>query len=142
MNNMTNQATNEQATANDEFEMMTNEESIRIAVAQKNDIAKKRVRAKIKQQAGDAATLLGVTTDTSQLLLHSFATLSTQLSTANSLADVRHAAQPFAELFASFLQKVGSGDVKLPFVGKGVEVVINDIETKATCVTNVLTEKL
>ena len=49
------------------------------------------------------------------------------------------AAAPFNALATSFLAKVASGEVKLPFQAKGLDSVVEDIEVRATAVTDVLT---
>lgn len=99
---------------------------------------KNRLRYQISQQAGDTASLLGTTADATQLLLHAVATLVSRLNTAKSLADVRAAAAPFNDLAISFLAKVESGEVKLPFKDKGLDKVVADIEQRATAVAEVL----
>ena len=60
------------------------------------------------------------------------------LHQANSLAEVREAAAPFNALATDFLAKVSSGEVKLPFQAKGLDSVVEDIEVRATAVTDVL----
>ena len=97
------------------------------------------VRAGIEKNAGDNASLLGTTADGVQLLLFAFSQLTVGLHQANSLAEVREAAAPFNELATSFLAKVASGEVKLPFQAKGLNSVVEDIEVRATAVTDVLT---
>lgn len=96
------------------------------------------IRQKIFANAGDRDSILGTTADGAQLLLYGFASLVAALNKANSLADVREAAAPFADLATSFLAKVQSGDVKLPFQAKGMENVVADITTRATAVADAL----
>ncbi|MES9873162.1 MAG: hypothetical protein ABW146_08625 [Candidatus Sedimenticola sp. 6PFRAG7] len=96
------------------------------------------VRNNITMKAGDQASLLGTTADATQLLLFGFTSLVAALNTANSLADVREAAAPFNDLAVAFQAKVESGDVKLPFMAKGLESVVTDIEQRATAVAEVL----
>ena len=96
------------------------------------------VRGLIKEKAGDSASILGTTADGVQLLLFAFAQMNIALSKANTLAEVREAAEPFKDLAESFLSKVESGDVKLPFQAKGLDSVVTDIEQRATAVTEVL----
>ena len=98
------------------------------------------VRAKIKRGAGDTASLLGTTSDAASLAIYGLATLVAKLSTAQSLADVREAAAPFAALSAGFLAKVESGDIKLPFLIKGIESVVADIEARSTAVSDAIIE--
>ena len=97
-------------------------------------------RKEIEQKAGDSASLLGTTSDATQLLLYGFCQLVAALHKADSLADVRKAAKPYSELAAGFLGKVESGEVKLPFMGKGLEKVVSDIEQRATSVAEVLAQ--
>ena len=96
------------------------------------------IRSAIQSNAGDTLSLLGTTSDATQLLLYGFTTLIAKLHTANSLAEVREAAAPFAELSAGFLAKVEGGEVKLPFMVKGLDSVVSDIEQRATTVAEVL----
>ena len=101
---------------------------------------KQLIRSKIQADAGDSASLLGTTSDATQLLLYGFCQLVAALHKADSLADVRKAAQPYSELAAGFLGKVESGEVKLPFMGKGLEKVVGEIEQRATSVAEVLAQ--
>ena len=99
---------------------------------------KAAIRGKIADQGGDLATLLGTTSDGVALALFGLAELVAGLSKATSLAEVRAAAAPFAALSEGFLAKVESGDVRLPFMVKGVEKVVADIETRSTIVADAL----
>jgi hypothetical protein len=101
-------------------------------------VVKHKVREKIAAKAGDQAALLGTTADGTQLAIYGLAVLVDKLSTANSLAEVREAAAPFAMFSADFLAKVESGEVVLPFMLKGVDTVVADIEKRATAVSDVL----
>lgn len=101
---------------------------------------KMRIREGIAAQAGDVESLLGTTADGAQLAIYGLASLVAKLATANSLAEVRDAAAPFAALSADFLAKVESGEVKLPFMLKGLDTVVTDIETRATAVSDALTQ--
>lgn len=96
------------------------------------------VRANIAAKAGDVSSLLGTTSDAAALAVFGLASLVEKLSEATSLADVRAAAEPFAALSADFLAKVQEGSVKLPFMAKGVDATIADIEARATAVTDAL----
>ncbi|RXJ70599.1 hypothetical protein CS022_22730 [Veronia nyctiphanis] len=96
------------------------------------------IREKIEDEAGDQASLLGTTADGVQLLLFGFCQLVVKLNAASTLAEVREAAGPFNDLASSFLTKVESGEVKLPFQVKGLESVVEDIESRATAVAEVL----
>lgn len=99
---------------------------------------KSALRQRIASQAGDEASLLGTTSDAAALAIYGLASLVAKLATANSLAEVRDAAAPFAALSADFLAKVESGEVKLPFMLKGLDTVVTDIETRATAVSDAL----
>lgn len=99
---------------------------------------KASIRNAITENAGDTDSLLGTTSDAAHLLLYSFSSLIAKLHTASSLAEVREAAAPFAELSTAFLEKVNSNAVKLPFQAKGLESVVSEIEQRATAVAEVL----
>lgn len=106
--------------------------------ALQSEAARSAVRQRVKASAGDVESLLGTTSDAAALAIFGMASLVAKLATANSLADVREAAEPFAELSAGFLAKVESGDVVLPFMLKGIEAVVEDIETRATAVSEAI----
>lgn len=100
--------------------------------------ARDAVREKIGEEAGDMPSLLGTTSDASQLAIFGLASLVAKLAAADSLKEVRDAAKPFAAMSAEFLSKIESGDVQLPFMVKGIPNVIADIEARSTAVTGVL----
>lgn len=102
------------------------------------NVARQKVRAAIASKAGDQASLLGTTADGAQLAIYGLAALVAKLSTANSLVEVREAAEPFAQLSAGFLAKVESGEVVLPFMLKGLNNTVAEIETRATAVSGAL----
>ena len=104
------------------------------------DEIRAQIRQRIDERAGDSLSLLGTTSDAAALVVFGLASLVAKLSTANSLAEVRAAAEPFADMSAEFLAKVEAGDVKLPFMAKGIEATIAEIETRATAVTEALTQ--
>ena len=108
-----------------------------------NDIISKAgqiaaLRKSIVAKAGDTDSLLGTTNDGVQLLLHSFAQLTVGLNQANTLAQVREAAEPFNEMAAQLLAKVESGEVRLPYIDKGRDSVMAEIQQRATKVANIL----
>jgi len=105
------------------------------AIMQRNNL-----RAGIDAAAGDIPSLLGTTADGAQLVIYHLAVLATELSTAQSLAEVRSAAAPFATLTAAFLEKIESGEIKLTALLKGEGNVIAEIESRATAVSEVLEE--
>jgi hypothetical protein len=96
------------------------------------------IRNAISACAGDSDSLLGTTSDTTHLLLYHFASLIAKLHVANSLAEVRAAAAPFAKLSAGFRAKLEGGEVRLPYMGKGLDRVVSEIEQRATAVADVL----
>ena len=96
------------------------------------------LREQIATEAGDTLSLLGTTNDTAMLALHGLASLATALSTATSLAQVRAAAEPFAAQAADFLANVEAGTVRLPYIAKGVNGTMAEIETRATAVSEAL----
>lgn len=100
--------------------------------------ARRKIRGAVALTAGDVQSLLGTTSDAAALAIYGLASLVAKLSQANTLAEVRDAAAPFAELSASFLAKVESGEVVLPFMLKGIDQVVTDIETRATAVSEAL----
>ena len=103
------------------------------------DEIRAQVRQRIDERAGDSLSMLGTTSDAAALAVFGLASLVAKLSTAGSLAEVRAAAEPFAAMSADFLGKVEAGEVKLPFMAKGIEATIAEIEARATAVTEALT---
>ena len=124
----------------EEFSSEYGEAEVELSAETKAYLNRGLVRNAIAEKAGDSASLLGTTSDATQLLLYGFCQLVAALNKADSLADVRKAAKPYAELAAGFLGKVESGEVKLPFMGKGLEKVVSDIEQRATSVAEVLAQ--
>jgi hypothetical protein len=97
-----------------------------------------KTRQMIAQKAGDQASILGTTADATQLLLYAVASLVVRIATATNIAEMRAAAAPFAPLSTAFLAKVDAGSVKLPFMTKGLDAVVSDIEGRATAVADAL----
>lgn len=106
--------------------------------ASQADANRSALRQKIAGDAGDTLSLLGTTADATHLLLYGVASLVAKLATANSLAEVREAAAPFAEVSSAFLAKVADGSVRLPMMAKPLESVVSDIERRATAVADAL----
>ncbi len=100
----------------------------------------KILRQEITIDAGDIPSLLGTTSDGMQLILLAFSEMTVALNSANSLADVRAAAEPFNELASNFLAQLKEGVIKLPFQVKGTDNVLKDIGQRATAVTNAITK--
>ncbi|MDK1312889.1 hypothetical protein [Pseudoalteromonas ardens] len=96
------------------------------------------LRSEISRHVGDFQTLLGTTADASQVLLYEVAKLCTLLSEAESLEDVRRAAIPINQLLGSLVTDIDNGSVRFPYQHKGTELVINEIKSRATAVTDVL----
>lgn len=109
------------------------------AAREKAYLAKKAIRAEVTKQGGDIESMLGTTSDAASLAVYGLANLVAGIAAADSLEDVKAAAQPFAALSADFLAKVESGEVKLPFLQKGINTVVADIETRATAVSDAIT---
>jgi hypothetical protein len=105
---------------------------------QQAQVQKEIIRQTIAEQAGDQQTILGTTTDATQLLLYALCTITVKLNKANSLAEVREATATIEPMATAFLAKIESGEVKLPFMQKGLDSVVNDIQTRATAVAGVL----
>ena len=124
----------------EEFSSEYGEAEVELSAEAASYLNRGLVRNAIAEKAGDSASLLGTTSDATQLLLYGFCQLVAALNKADSLADVRKAAKPYAELAAGFLGKVESGEVKLPFMGKGLEKVVGEIEQRATSVAEVLAQ--
>ncbi len=111
-------------------------ESFTSAIASQEKRTKTRVL--ITENAGDTDSVLGTTTDATHLLLFSFSQLVAALNTANTLAEVRAAAEPFSGLANRLIEKVDTGDIKLPYQHKELDSVLTEIEQRATMTTNVL----
>ncbi len=102
------------------------------------DEIRSSIRKDISAKAGDTQAILGTTADATQLLLYALCTITAKLNKATSLAEVREATAEIEPMATAFLAKVATGKVKLPFMAKGLDSVVNDIETRATAVANVL----
>ncbi len=83
---------------------------------------RRRYRATIANTAGDTETLLGTTADAAALMLYHMAVMADGLSKAQSLAEMRAAAEAFAALTAQFRADVDTGTVRLPHRAKGSEL--------------------
>lgn len=100
--------------------------------------ARSLIRQKIEKTAGDQLSQSGTISDATHLLLYGVASLVAKLATANSVAEVREAAAPFAGLSGAFLGKVADGSVRLPMMAKPLESVVADIERRATAVADAI----
>ncbi|CZF79734.1 hypothetical protein [Grimontia marina] len=99
--------------------------------------ARRSFRLSLYQHAGDAESILGTTSDAVQLLLVETAKLVAALHQAQTLAEVRLAAEPFHDAATRLLDKIDAGTVKMPYMSKGLDDVLTDIETRATSVAEV-----
>ena len=105
-----------------------------------SDEQRELLRDKITVTAGDSQSLLGTATDAAHILFYEVAKLSAQLSTAQSLEQVRAGAQQLNNCLSGFATKVDAGEVKLPYQTKGIEAVICEIEDRATAVEQLITD--
>ncbi|KZX00994.1 hypothetical protein JL49_08020 [Pseudoalteromonas luteoviolacea] len=103
-----------------------------------DDEQRETMRAAIHESAGDYPTILGTTADAAQILIYEVAKLCSALNTAQSLEDVRNAAQPINSLLGSVIAEVGTGKVKFPYQHKGQDAVVAEIKQRSTAVTDVL----
>jgi len=98
-----------------------------------------RIRQFIHQTAGDPESLLGTTADAVQILLYEVGKLASALNTAQSLAEVRAAAQSLTDALGPLVTAVDGGTVKLPYQVKGgATAVMPEIEHRATQVATIL----
>jgi len=96
------------------------------------------IRARIRSTAGDNASLLGTTSDAAALLLYEMAKMAAEINAAGTVAEIKAAAQPFADLTAPFLAAVADGSVKLPVLIKGEAAALAEMQTRATAVAAAL----
>ncbi|MDJ0827755.1 MAG: hypothetical protein QNJ16_19890 [Rhodobacter sp.] len=99
---------------------------------------KRQVRSSIRRTAGDDASLLGTTADCTALLLYEMAKMAATIAGAGTVAEIKAAAQPFADLTAPFLAAVEDGSVKLPVLIKGEATALAEIQTRATAVADAI----
>ena len=99
---------------------------------------KDQVRQDINHTAGDSLSLLGTTSDAVLLLIYEVGKLVGGIQSATSLDEIKQSAEPLNNLLKPLIDKVDQGEVKLPHLKKGVDVVISDIEERSTKVTDAL----
>jgi len=99
-----------------------------------SDATRSAVRQRIKASAGDVESLLGTTADAAALVLYEMAKMAAAISAAGTVAEIKAAAQPFADLTAPFLAGVADGSVKLPVLAKGEAAALAEMQTRATAV--------
>ena len=97
-----------------------------------------RVRDEIQQNAGDLHSLLGTASDAGGLVLVELLRLAGALAGADSLAEVRTAAERLETLGAPFLEKIDSGEVQLPYMVKGEAAVMDDVAERGVVVSTAL----
>ncbi|WP_194094659.1 hypothetical protein [Marivivens aquimaris] len=100
--------------------------------------AKLLVREAIGEIAGDQQSLLGTTSDAIGLLFFEVAKFAIAMKDQNSLADIRSAATPLADMMAPVIARVEAGDTLLTHQVKGEANVIEEMEQRATQVATVL----
>jgi hypothetical protein len=96
-------------------------------------------RLSVLVAAGDAETRLGVVADAAGMALVELARLSQGLAAATTLAEVRAAAQPLADLTSSYIAQIDAGTLRLPHAAKGSQTeVLDAIGASATAVHDAL----
>ena len=95
---------------------------------------KSKIRQDITENAGDSLSLLGTTADGAQIALYVLAILAS----SDSFASFKTAMEAFKPIAQSFLAKIESGEVELPFMTKGIDSVVTDIEQRATAVSQAI----
>lgn len=97
------------------------------------------IRSALRAGPGDTASLLGTTSDGSSLLLVEIGRMARALSQATTLAEMRDAATPFAELIGPFLDDIDSGEISLPYLAKGTaEDVLRETGERGTAVSQAI----
>lgn len=117
-----------------EAAVTVNDFEITMSSAELNSLRRER----IELAAGDTLSILGTTADAAQIVLYELSKFCTSLNKAQSLAEVRTAAQSLTDLLGGFAVKVDAGEIKLPYQAKGISAALEDIEARATAVTQVL----
>lgn len=120
-----------------EFGMATDGDTI-TRVAETPDEQRDLIREAIADVAGDQQSLLGTTSDAIGLLFFEVAKLAIALKDQNSLAAIRDAATPLADMMAPVIARVEAGDTLLTHLVKGEANVIEEMEQRATQVATVL----
>ena len=98
------------------------------------ELDSEEIKAHIRKDLGDPISILGTVADASQLSTY----VSAQLIASDSFADFQRKMTAFKPLAQAFLAKVESGEVVLPFMLKGVESVMSDIEQRSNQTTAAL----
>ncbi len=96
------------------------------------------LRKDISDKAGDTLSILGTAADAVQLLLYELSKLVADLSSVQSIDDVRNSAESLNSAIGGFYSRVDSGEVRLPYKSKEFETVIGEIEHRATAVADVI----
>jgi len=103
-----------------------------------SEATRSAVRQRVKASAGDVESLLGTTSDATALVLYEMAKMAAAISAAGTVAEIKAAALPFADLTAPFLAGIADGSVKLPVLAKGEAASLLEIQSRATAVTDAL----
>lgn len=107
--------------------------------ALQSEAARSAIRQRVRESAGDVESLLGTTSDAIALVLYEMAKLAAAINAAGTVAEIKAAAKPFADLTAPFLAGVADGSVKLPVLAKGEAASLVEIQTRATAVADAIT---
>ena len=107
-------------------------------VVKSKETLKHEMREVIKEKVGDTETLLGTTSDGTQLALYMLAELLEAINTATTLDDLKTAIHPRLPLAQQYLAGVADGTVVPTFIVKGVDAVVADVKERSTEVSNVL----
>jgi hypothetical protein len=120
-------------------------ESLNIWQASRQNSA---VRKRISESAGDTLSMLGTTADAAALATLGMAALTVSVANSNNFADFKAAflgalsgmsgSQDMVAISAAFLGKIEAGEVVIPAMAKGMDVVIADIEQRSTAVSQAL----
>ncbi len=97
----------------------------------------RQLREKIYISAGDIESILGITADATQLQLEISAEFYTDVAGG---MNIKPAAQKQAEKLATLKAQLDSGEIKMPYKMKGIDIVISDIGNAANAVTKAISD--
>ena len=103
--------------------------------------AKAELRNQINAKAGDIESQHGTTADVSQMLCYGFLLFMQSLEDAESIDELRAVAKPFAAIAEDFFAKMETGAIKMPFIHKGMDKVVDDMAKRATAAAEALEAK-
>ena len=105
-------------------------------------------RKKIEQAAGDPLSLIGTTADAAAIATLGIAAMTVALSNSGNYTEFKTAFLAtlgqfspngdMVQISEDFLAKIGTGEVIIPAMVKGLGDVISDIETRSTAVAQAL----